>query len=112
MQGDVKKGLHLSDMILDDTVVTDTKSDTPDSSMGPISIPETQLDPTIEPMSIHETQLDVSISESPALIQNGNITSTPERSSSPVSRTVISLVRPDHSHKTAPVANSWQPKVF
>ena len=68
-------------MRLDDTVVTDTESDTPDS---PIIIPETQLDLTIEPMSIHSTQLDVSISDSPALIQNGNITSTPERSASPV----------------------------
>ena len=64
---------QLTKMRLDDTVVTDTESDTLDSSMGPIIIPETQLDPTIEPMSIHETQLDVSISDSPALKQNGNI---------------------------------------
>ena len=51
-------------------------------------------------MSIHETQSDVSKSDSPALIQNGNIASTLERSASPVSRTAIPLVRPDHSHKT------------
>ena len=98
--GDVVGNYQLTEMILDDTVVTDTESDTPDSSMGPIIIPETQLDPTIEPMSIHETRLDVSISDSPAIIQNENITSTPERSTSPVSRTVIPIVIPDHSHKT------------
>ena len=68
--------------------------------MGSIIIPETQLDPMIEPMYIHETQLDVSVSDSMVLIQNGNITSTTERSASPVSRTIIPLVRPDHSHKT------------
>ena len=98
--GDVVGNYQLTEMRVDDTVVTDTESDTPDCSMGSIIIPETQLDPTIEPMCIHETQLDVSISDSPALMQNGNITSTPERSASPVSRTVIHLVRPDHSHKT------------
>ena len=88
-------------MRLDYTVVTDTESDTPDSSMGSIIIRETQLDPAIEPMYIQETQLDASISDSPALIQNGNITSTTERSAFPVSRTVIpKTVRSVHSHKT------------
>ena len=98
--GDVGGNYQLTEMRLDDTVVTDTESDTPDSSMGTIIIPETQLEPTIEPMSIHETQLDVFISDSPAIIQNENITSTPERSASSVSRTVIPIVIPDHSHKT------------
>ena len=98
--GDVVGNYKLTEMRLDDTVVTDTESDTPDNSIGSIIIPETQLNPTIEPMSIHETQLDVSISYSPVLIQNENITTTPERSVSPVSRPVIPLVRPDHSHKT------------
>ena len=54
--GDVVGNYQLTEMRLDDTVVTDTESDTPDSSMGSIIIPEAQLDPTIEPMSIHETQ--------------------------------------------------------
>ena len=98
--GDVVGNYQLTEMKLYDTLMTDTESDTPDSSMGSIIILETQLDPTIESMSIHETPSDVSISDSPALIQNGNITSTLERSASPVSRTVIPLVRPDHSHKT------------
>ena len=67
--GDVVGNYQLTEMRLDDTVVTETESDTPDSVMGSIIIPETQLDPTIEPMSIHETQLDVSICDSPAVIQ-------------------------------------------
>ena len=98
--GEVVGNYQLTELKLYDTGMTDTESDTPDSSMGSIIIPETQLDPTIESMSIHKTQSDVSRSDSPALIQNGNITSTLERSASPVSRTVIPLVRPDHSHKT------------
>ena len=97
---DVVGNYQVTEMKLYDTVMTDTESDTPDSSIGSLIIPETQPDPTIEPMSIHETQSDVSISNSPALIQNGNITSTLERSASSVSRTVIPLVRQDHSHKT------------
>ena len=87
----------------DNTVVTDPASGMPDSSMDPIIIPETQLDPMIEPMSIPESQLDISISDYPALIQNDNMTSTPERSASPVSLTVTLLVRPDNNH----VTNSW-----
>ena len=84
----------------DNTVVTDQASGPPDSSMDPIIIPETQLDPMIEPRSIPEFQLDISISDYPTLIQNGIITSTPERSASPVSRTITHLIRPDNSHVT------------
>ena len=80
--------------------MTDPASGTPDSSIDPIIIPETQLDPMIEPRSIPESQLDISISDYPALIQNGNITSTPEISASPVSRTVTPLVRSDNNHVT------------
>ena len=69
--------------------------DTPDSSMDPIIIPETQLDPMIKPRSILESQLDISVY--PALIQNGNSTSTHERSASPVSGTITPLVRLDNS---------------
>ena len=76
--GDVVGNYQPTEVKLYDTVMTDTESDTP----------KTQLDPTIEPMSIHETQSDVSISDSPVLIQNGNITSTIGKSASPVSRTV------------------------
>ena len=88
--GDVVGNYQLAEMRLYDTVMTDTESDTPDSSMGSIIIPETQLDPTIEPISIHETQSDVCISDSPGLIQSVNTTSTLVRSASPVSRTVLS----------------------
>ena len=76
----------------------DGVSDTPDSSMNSIIIHETQLEPMIKPRPIPESQLDISISDYPALIQNENITSTPERSVSPVSRTVTPFVRPDNSH--------------
>ena len=98
MKGVLSKNSQLTEKIHNDIAVTDPESVTPDSSMDPITIPKTQLDPIIVPNYIPETLLDVSISDSPALIQTGNITSTPERSVSLVSRTVIHLVRPNHSH--------------
>ena len=101
VNGVLSTNYQLTEMRQDNTVVPDPASGAPDSSMDSIIIPETQLDPMIEPRSIPESQLGISISDYyPALIQNGNITSTPERSASPVSRTVTPLVRPVNSHVT------------
>ena len=88
VNGVLSKNYQLTEMRQDNTVMTDPAPDMPDSSMDPIIISETQL----EPRSIPESQLDISINDYSALIQNGNITSTHERSASPVSRTVTPLV--------------------
>ena len=53
IKGVLSKNYQLTEKIHDDTVVTDPESDTPDSSMDPIIIPKTQLDPIIKPRSIH-----------------------------------------------------------
>ena len=100
VNGILSKNYQLTEMRQDNAVVTDPASGTPDSSKYPIIIPETQLDTMIEPRSIPESQLDISISYYPALIQNGNVTYIPERSASPVSRTVTPLVRSDNNHVT------------
>ena len=53
--GNVVLKYQLTEMRLNDAVVTDTESDTPDSSMDPIIISETQPDSMMEPRDIHET---------------------------------------------------------
>ena len=45
----LSKNYQLTEMRQDNIVVTDPASGTPDSSIDPIIIPETQLDPMIEP---------------------------------------------------------------